>query len=540
MLAVGEALVILYRRWRLQPMTKQNKNPSIFGNILANWAAFIFVAAVSFFLSPFVVRNLGDTGYGVWSLLSSLVGYFGLLDFGVRGAITRYIAHHYSLNEHENSGHVIFAGMVLFGFLGATTILVSLVVAALSPMLFNIPMSFVYETRVVIVLGGLATAVTLIAGVFGGVSTGLQRFDINSGIEILLTVFRAVATVIALREGYGLISLAAINLAVAVLYFGIYLATIWKLYPQLRLQFPISLGPYLKKILSFSSYSSLITLFGMIIYYSDTVVIAAFLPIGAVTIFVISGNLCEYASQVVRALSKIMLPRVSALASVNSTILQEEIIGMAKIATLTSSAIAATFWLRGESFINLWMGTEYGTESGKVLRVLAWVVWLSGARQVAVQSIVGMNRHRSIVPLLAVEALLNLGLSIVLITSLGTVGVALGTVIPSLLISLGFIPRLLFTATGVPTGMFYRDAWLIPTLACAPFALANICLENICPARSLAMFFIQLVLILPLVPSAAMILCLNSIERQKMILAIKTTMGKWLESLSKTSLKGEN
>lgn len=520
-------------------MTKKKNSPAIAGNVMANWAAFLFVAGTSFFLSPYVVNKLGSTGYGVWSLLSSLVGYFGLLDFGVRGAVTRYIAHHHALEEHEQSCHVISAGLAIFGFLSGATILVSAIMALLAPIFFNIPPSFVYETRIVIILGGFATAVTLIAGVFGGVSTGLQRFDINSGIEILLTALRAIATVFALSAGYGLISLAMIHLVVAVLYCAIYFATTWKLYPQLRLEFGVRLRPYVKTLLSFSLYASLMTMFGRVMYYSDTVVIAVFLPIGMVTVFVIAGNLCGYAGQIVRALSKIMAPRVSAMASVDKERIQDEIVGMAKIATLTSTAIALTFWVRGESFIDLWMGTEYGPECGEVLKVLAWVVWLSGGRQVAVQSMVGMNRHRSIVPPLALEALLNLGLSVMFVRSLGPVGVALGTAIPSLLMSLGFIPHLLFKAAGVPTGLFYRDAWLLPTLACAPFALGSILLENIYPASNLAIFFFQLIVILPLVPAVAVVVCLSPQERRKVMLAAKRMVGKRIVLLYGAATKND-
>src|SRR2546427_3011707 len=58
-------------------------------NVLSNWGAFAFAAVVNFALAPVVVHALGDTAYGVWSLLVSLTGYLGLLDLGVRGAVTR-------------------------------------------------------------------------------------------------------------------------------------------------------------------------------------------------------------------------------------------------------------------------------------------------------------------------------------------------------------------------------------------------------------------------------------------------------------------
>ncbi|MBL0125031.1 MAG: oligosaccharide flippase family protein [Betaproteobacteria bacterium] len=143
---------------------------------------------------------------------------------------------------------------------------------------------------------------------------------------------------------------------------------------------------------------SLIHVFGLLIYYSNALIIAAFLPIAAVTFFAIAGSLIDYASKVASALSKMMTPRVSALTSVGSKDISQEIVSAARIATLATAPIAVTFWFRGESFVSLWMGQEYGPISGEILRILSLMVFLGGARGIAIASIIGMNRHRALIP----------------------------------------------------------------------------------------------------------------------------------------------
>lgn len=505
-------------------MTNPNRPSGIARNAVANWVAFLFVAVVSFFLSPFVVNHLGNTAYGVWSLLVAVVGYLGLLDFGVRGAVTRYVAHHQAAGDNEGCSSIVSAGLVLFGLLGAAAILLSGVLAFLSPLFFNIPESLVNDARIVLVIGGLTVAVTLISAVFAGVVTGLERFDISSGVEILLTAIRTIAVVLALREGYGLVALGCIHLAASVLYGVAAWVTVKKVYPDLRLRFRVPLLPHIRTILSFSVFLSAIHVFGVLIYYSSAVVIAVFLPIGAVTYYVIAGNLCDYAYKVAGALSKMMTPRVSALTSMGSKNVTEEILGTARIATLAVAPIAATFWFRGESFINLWMGPDYGPMSGEILRILAFVVWLGGARSVAAASIIGVNRHRTLIPALAFEAVCNLALGVALVRPFGLVGVALGALIPSVAVSLGYIPRCLSNSTGVPAGLFYRNAWLLPTAACVPFALAGLLLEHFLPAKNLLVFFTQVILTLPLVAAGALALCLTPGEKAQLGSAIR----KWL------------
>lgn len=505
-------------------MTAAKRPKGVARNISSGWIAFLFVAGVSFFLSPFVVRHLGDTAYGVWTLLSALVGYLGLLDFGVRGAVTRYVAHHHAADDNDGCSSIVSTGMVMFGFLGGMAILLAAVLAYFSPLLFNIPAPLVDDTRLVLIVGGTTMAVTLVGAVFGGVIAGLERFDISNGAEILVTAIRTVAVVLALLAGHGLVALAFIHLASSLLSALISWVVARRLYPELQLLFKIPLRLHMRTILSFSVWSSVINISGRLIHYSNAVIIAIFLPVGAVTFYAIAGNLIEYSRQLTSSISMLMTPRVSALASSGSTSLIQEILSATRLTTLVTAPIAATFWFRGESFINLWMGPEYGPVSGEILRILAFLVLLIGLRAVATSSIMGMNRHRTLAPIYAFEAVCNLALSIALIGPFGLVGVALGTLIPSTIATLGFIPRQLSTATGVPVGQFYRNGWLLPALACVPFALANILLEYLLPAGNLAIFFVQIILTLPLVAVSAMVLCLTPPEKKLLGSAIRKVM----------------
>src|SRR3970040_1613055 len=63
-------------------------------NIVSNWTGFGVNLLVSFLISPFLVHNLGDIGYGIWAVSLQLCGSLSLLDIGLRTAVTRYLTHH--------------------------------------------------------------------------------------------------------------------------------------------------------------------------------------------------------------------------------------------------------------------------------------------------------------------------------------------------------------------------------------------------------------------------------------------------------------
>lgn len=490
-------------------------------NAAANWGAFLYVAGVSFFLSPIVVKSLGSTGYGVWSMLVAVVGYLGLLDFGVRGAVTRYIAHHHAVQDLKSSSLIATAAIVLFGLLGVLAVLISGVLSWLAPMLFHIPADFMEEARTVLVVGGFTIATTLIGAVYGGVVTGLERFDLSSGVEILLTTVRSAAVLLALKLGYGLVTLAWIHLASAVFYGIVMWLTVRRILPGLRFRFGEKLLPHVRTILSFSFYLSAIHILAIVIFYTDTMVIATMLPISAVGVYAIAGNLTNYARQVASALSKMFTPRISAMHSAGSSRIAEAVLEGSRAATLVVLPIVFTFLLRGERFIGIWMGPEYGPTSGAVLQVFAFVVWAGSARSVAASAIIGVNMHRRLIPLLVFEAICNLALSIALAPALGVVGVAVGTLIPALIVSLILVPRCLRDTMGVPIRSFLVQAMVLPTLSCLPFAVASELIELYLPTESLLVFFLQVVMVVPLAVVGALAVCFTAAERTELMRSVR-------------------
>lgn len=497
------------------------RRPSLLRNAVSNWGAFLYVAAVSFFLSPVIVRSLGTTGYGVWSMLIAVVGYLGLLDFGVRGAVTRYVAHYHAAKDLKASSLIATSAILLFGALGTIAVLISGLLSWAAPLLFNIPLDFVADARAVLIIGGFTIALTLIGAVYGGVVTGLERFDVSSGVEIGLTTLRSAAVLAVLKLGYGLVALAWIHLASAALY-GITMRVVVRcIYPQLRLDFSENLTPHVRKILSFSLVLSVIHVLAMVIFYTDAFVIAAMLPIAAVGFYAIAVNLSTYTSQVAGALSKIFTPRVSSMHSEGSQQIGEAVLRGCRMATVVTLPIVITFFLRGTSFINIWMGEEYGPASGEVLRVLAVALWVGSARAVAASAIIGVNMHRRLVPILGFEAAANLVLSIALAPILGILGVAVGTLIPALIVSLVLIPRCLRNTVGVPVQDYLSRAIVMPTVSCLPFAAATYIAETAFPTSSMLTFFGQVALVLPIAAAGAFVVCFTAKEKSEVLLLLQ-------------------
>lgn len=467
-------------------------------NVLWNWGAFVFNVAVTFVLSPYVVRSLGNTTYGLWVLLGSLVGYLGLLDFGVRGAVTRYVARFHAVGDDAAASRLTSTALRIFSLMGLAAIVVTILLATTLIRHFNITAAETASARLVVTIGGVTVAASLIGGVYGGVVVGLQRFDLNGMLEIGIALVRAVLIYFALKWGYGILALALIQLGVSgARTLGMFVYA-HGLYPELRIRPGIWDPTAFRDIFSFSAYSTLLLFSNSLILYSDSVVIAAFLPIGLVTYFAIAGNLIDYTRSLIRGISTTLTPKTSALEASDPGAVSGVILRAARLATLMILPIAITFVLRGARFIDLWMGPAYGVEAGRILAILTLSLVFGASVQVALSALMGLSRHKEYVVFTVAEALLNLGMSIYLVRPLGISGVAIGTAVPSLVTSFVVMPWYLHRSAGVPVIQYWWQAWGRPILALIPFAAGTFLVERYWIPHGLLSYFAGVVAVLPL------------------------------------------
>ncbi|MGB5515914.1 MAG: oligosaccharide flippase family protein, partial [Thermoanaerobaculia bacterium] len=468
-------------------------------NVLSNWGAYVFSALVSFVLSPFIVHSLGDVSYGIWILLGSLVGYLGLLDLGVRGAVTRFIARYHTQKDHDEATRVASSALVIFTVAGLAATLLAIGMAVVIGQIFEIPAELLGTARMVVILGGINIAVSMVSGVYGGVVIGLQRFEYVNAIGVAVGACRAVAIVAALKAGLGLVALAVIQLGMSTIG-G--LAIYWlsrRLYPELRTSFRDCRLGQLATIFSFSVSVLLLDASGMLILFTDSVVIGAFLPLGMVTFFAIASNLTDNARAPVTGISHTVTPWASALqAGDDRAEVQGMLLASARISTLIVLPIVITFIVRGGTFIGMWMGPEYSRPSGKVLWILSLALSFAVGYQVVVATMIGLSKHKGLVPAFILEAICNIGLSVAWIHPFGIVGVAWGTTVPRLIASLFFAPWYARRVLGIPIRRFWTAVWVRPGVAMIPFAIGSHLLERWWPATNLVLYFAQIAMILPL------------------------------------------
>jgi len=490
----------------LQPAPKSR----LAKNILSNWTCYVFSMAVNFFVAPYVVRHLGNEQYGVWTIVLSLTGYLGLLDLGVRGAVTRYTARYHAQANHQRTNETTSAAMATFLLTSLLALVVSVILAFFAIQHLKMPPQNFFAARVVLMVTGVNICVSLVNGVYGGVLVGLQRFDVTNGVEVVNSAARAGAVVLVLYLGMGIITLAFVQLFFTVTRLVASFRLAHHYYPELRVRPLEADRPNLKSVFSFSFFTFLMQISASVIYASDNVVIGAYLPVAAVTFYAIGGNLVEYARTMVSGISQATSPLASALQARDDFAgLRKLILHSSQLGSMVAMPIALTFILRGSHFIGLWMGAQYADLSGKVLAVLSGTILFTAGNTPTGGIMLGLGKHKPIVPALMFEGICNLTLSILLLGRMGVLGVAVGTLIPCLLTSLLFWPWYVRRMVNIPALTYMVNAWVRPGVALIPFALASYITDRFWQASHLLLFFLQVAICLPLALAGYWAICLD-------------------------------
>jgi O-antigen/teichoic acid export membrane protein len=163
-----------------------------------------------------------------------------------------------------------------------------------------------------------------------------------------------------------------------------------------------------------------------------------------------------------------------------------------------------------------------------VLLLLTPTVILWSANNATAGVVIGIGKHKPIVPVLLAEGLSNLLLSALWVRHYGILGVALGTSIPNLASSLFFWPWYAKRTLAVPTRLYIMSGWIRPAIGIVPFALITLAFERLSPASNLLIFFLQVAAAMPTALLGFWFLCFSSAERDLYLRKLTNVVGRFV------------
>jgi len=405
-------------------------------------------------LTPFVVHILGDRNYGLWTLVSTVGTYYALLDLGLSSAVTRHIAGALGNREKQEVNRIASTALAMYLVVGVLVFVASAIVASLSACFLHTPAEIGIFRRLVLIAGA-STGLTVPVRVFVGLLNANLRFDISAGLDIMAVLLRAILTYLSLKAGSGIMALAWIVLAVALVSLAGTVACSYRVVSTLRLNVDHFQWDVAKRLISYGSISLAAQLADLLRFQVDALVVAGFIGVAAVTHYNIAGALAQYFISLMLAATGFLGPIFSRLQAANDSKRMRETLHLgSKVSVALANFVCFGLLAWGRPFIVCWMGTPY-LDAYPPLAALALGLTVALWQTSSLQLLYGTSKHGIFAIFNSAEGLANLILSLLLVHRFGLLGVALGTMIPMLITKLLVQPWYVCRTTGLSVIEYY-------------------------------------------------------------------------------------
>jgi O-antigen/teichoic acid export membrane protein len=455
-------------------------------NVVTRYAAIVINAFISLLVLPINVHYLGSSAYGLWMLTASVTTYFSVLELGYGGAIVKFVAEYRAKKDVRALNEILSTLFYLLSGIGIIAYGIAAVVAALLPYIFNLEPDQVSTGRIILLLIAVNVALHFSFSIYGGVINGFQRYYLNTVPGTVAAIVTAIVNVAVLWMGYGLIELVAATTAVRVAPYWLYRRNAYKVFPALEIRRSFFRRDRLRELTGFSIYLAIIDWSTRLNFTIDTFLIGIFLNTTAVGIYSIGQRLSEALVRLTNQLHIFLFPAVVDRAVSGRADEQQQLMVRATRFQLAMAiAVCGAIATLSDTLIAAWIGP--GWESSVVItQLLTYVVVLRAWMAMPSTLLKGIGRHKFVAAASAWCALANVLLSIVLVKTVGLVGVALGTVIPVTVLGAFAIFPAACRAVDLPVRAGYaRVVW--PTVWPAAIAIAAlVATRDLVPLRLIA------------------------------------------------------
>lgn len=458
-----------------------------------SYLALLIGSVISIAYTPVMLRLLGQSEYGLYSLAVSTAGYLAILNFGLGNAVIKYTAQYRALKDEAKCANLYGTFFVMYAGLALLALAGGLYMTFNAGDWFAQSLSGAERMKLERLIGILTvnTAAGIGFGLFSVIILAHERFIFQKVTAILASVAQPLVMLPFLLAGYDSIMMAVVTTAVnaALLAVNMYYCFA-KL--KIRMAFKRLETGLLKQILVFSFYIFLNLVIEKIYWSTDQIILGVYAGTAAVAVYAIGSSFTGYFSGLSSAISGVFLARVSGMVAMKTDErgLSELFIRIGRLQYIVVSFALGGFIVLGQDFIGLWVGDSYADAYWIALLILAPMIvsLVQGMGGVILQA-KSLQGFKSVLSFII--ALANVGLSLLLVREWGAIGCAAATAIAFTIGHIGVMNVYYWKRIGIDIPSFWRNIarMSLPLLASILFSVA---LNDAAPAGTWLLFACKL------------------------------------------------
>ncbi len=319
------------------------------------------VNVIGLFLTPFIIHSLGDSEYGLYTLIGSFIAYLSLMDLGLNNTIIRFVAKYRA--DADEKGERVFLGNVFTIYL-----FISVIIVAIGTVLYhNLEHIFansltpeeIGKAKVMFVILIFNMAIVLPGGGFTALCTAYESFVWPRMLAIIKYISRAAIIVAVLSGGGGAIALVIIDTALNIVVMSI---TFWFVMRKLKVKFDFKKIeiPLFKTIFNYSIWIFLLATSSQFLWNAGQIILGIETDTTTVAYYAVGIMLGGYYGAFSGAISGVFLPRATQMSSNNSKEDQlAMMIRVGRILMIVLFLILTGFIIFGKEFVTFWVGDNY-------------------------------------------------------------------------------------------------------------------------------------------------------------------------------------
>lgn len=402
---------------------------------ILSYVSIIISTIVQLLYTPLLIRMLGQSEYGLYSLVSSIIGYLTVLDLGFGNAIIVYTAKYREQKKYKEEQKLHGMFFAIFCIIGLIAGSLGLVLFFSSTSLFGDTMTNIelIKMKIMLLILSFNLAITFPFSIFSSIISAYEQFTFQKIMSILNTILKPLLMIPLLFLGYK-----SITMCIVITCANIFVLISNYIYCKKKIKLKIKFQGFDKKLfITIFSYSFFICL-GVIVdkinWSLDQFILGAVSGTIAVSVYAVASQLNQLFVNLSTAISSVLLPKMSKMVAKNASPdeLTNEMIKVGRMQCFVIFLMVSGLVLFGKEFIMWWAGNNF-EEAYYIALILIIPLSIPLIQNLGLSIMQAKNMHKFRAVLLVFIAILNIVVSIPLAKLYDGIGSAIGTSISLIL-----------------------------------------------------------------------------------------------------------
>ncbi len=413
---------------------------------ILNYAVIGLNTLVGLLYMPYMLRMMGQSEYGLYSLVASVIAYLTIMDFGFGNAIIRYTAKFRTEGKIQEQYSMFGMFLILYTGIGVLSLCVGSVLYFNVESLFGETMTALElsKAKILMLLMLINLAVTFPLSIFGSIITAYEDFVFQKVVQIIRILLNTIVMIVLLKYGYKAIAMVVVQTV-----FNLMTLLLNVFYCKYKVKIRIVFGKFhwgfLREVAIYSFWIFLNAIMDRIYWSTGQFVLGAFVGTAAVAVFAVAIYLQSMYMSFSTAISSVFLPRITAMVAKHSSDreISDLFIRTGRIQYIVMAFVLSGFILFGRPFVRLWAGEGY--DDAYIVTLLFFgALTIPLIQNVGIAILQARNQMRFRSVLYIIIAICSLGGQIVLAKHFGGIGCAIA-IACALLIGQGIIMNIYYS-----------------------------------------------------------------------------------------------